>query len=125
MTLHDLTFRAMRDLNILDAAQTGAADVYTESVSVANDLIDQWALQRFFVYQGGTGAWAVLVAFPDLTTDYTFAPGYARCLQKSLAVALIPSLIRRFKVKTAETQVKQIETEAVEARRAVEGVGVQ
>jgi len=122
MTFRDIAYQAQRDMLNLRPAQVSSTDVYADLFKIMNRMIDEWAFERFFVYVGTPGAYTILAAFPDQITDYTFAPGYVSFLEKALAVGAFPAM--KIYGKFDSPEMKQLETEVVQLRRALEGVGV-
>jgi hypothetical protein len=123
MTFQDIAYQVQRETLNLRPAQTSAVDIFADMFRIANRLVDEWALQRFFVYVGIPGAWTIFPAFATQTTDYTFAPGYANLLVMWIAVKSFPSI--KIYGKSEAPEIKQLAEQAMEARRALEGVGVQ
>ena len=122
MTFKELAYEAQREILNLRPQQLSGNDQLTDLRIIINRVIDEWALDRFFVYAGQPGAYVVFVAFPDLTTDYTFAPGYTNLLVKWLAVKGFPSM--KIYGKSDTPEMKQLEADAMAARHAMDGVGV-
>ena len=122
MTFRDIAYQAQRDMLNLRPQQVSSADVYSDLFTILNRMMDEWALQRFFVYVGTPGAYVTLAAFATQTTDYTFAPGYVSFLEKALAVGAFPAM--KIYGKFDSPEMKQLESEVVQLRRALEGVGV-
>lgn len=119
--LTQIAYGALRDLGELRPGQATSADVMADILSHANSMIDSWAQDRLFVYYGASPG-TILAAFPDLTTTFAFAPGYAEALRKNLAARIAPMMKIYFKI--AEPLLQQIAADAASTKAALYGVGV-
>lgn len=121
--LRQIAYQAQRDIGNLWPGMTSSADVEADILAAMNELLDEWAMQRVFIYQGSTGSWTVLSAFPDMTTAYNFAPGNLQLLRRAMAQVIAPMMMIYRKAKVAEPMLQQIATEANAALVALRGVG--
>jgi hypothetical protein len=69
----------------------------------------------------------VLQAFPDLTTEYIYPPGYQRLIRKALAVSIAPLMNMYCKsarseglMMPSEAALKLVMAQADDARRRIE-----
>ena len=121
--LRQIAYQAQRDVGNLWPGMTSAADVEADILAAINQLIDEWAMQRLFIYQGSTGSWTILTAFPDMTTAYNFAPGNLQLLRKAMGQTIAAMMMIYRKAKVAEPMLEQINAEANAALVALRGVG--
>jgi hypothetical protein len=124
--LTQIATQALRDIGELRPGQSTSTDVTSDILFAANEMLDKWTLDRILVYYvssaGPPVVYSVLAAFPDLTTTYTFAPGYLRLLRKGLATVIAPMMKIYFKLE--QPMLDQVEQEAAEAVKAIRGVGI-
>lgn len=120
MTATQLITQALRDLSELrPGASASSTDVMNEALVQLNQMIDEWAFERLFVYKTDK---TTLASFADLGTDYALAAGYAKALRKNLAVALAPMMKIYFKKESALDE--GLMSEASGLKAALRGVGV-
>ncbi len=83
-----LTFYGWQNIPVKDISSTLPLQVYDDGAFPLRNLsywpIPSTAVDTALYY------WTALGAFADLTTDYTFPPGYQEALQYNLAVRLAP-----------------------------------
>lgn len=111
------------EINVLRPGQPIAAEILPLGLRFANELLDAWAMERFFIYQGTSPTWTILPSFPDVTTAYNYAPGNLLALRKNITLALVPSLKQYYKVP--EPMIDQVTKEAEESVKFLQGVGPQ
>lgn len=119
-TLPQIANAALYDLGVLTPGQWANDDLFQSVLVAANELLDALATERIFIYIG-TGPYTVLSVFPDLTTAYTFAPGYFRLLRKNIGKFIAPMM--KIHVKIEAPAIAQVEAEAADAIRLLRGVG--
>lgn len=113
---------AWYDLNCLNMGQVPDDDVYQAGLITLNEMVSQWANERFFLWVGAA-PFTALAVFPDLTTTYTFATGFEKCVRKNLAVALAAQ--SKGYIKISEPLLEQVASEALAAREQLEGLAPQ
>ena len=123
LNLTQLAYQALRDLGCLRPGQTTSADVLADILAAANEVIDQWALERLFVLYGAAPG-TTLTSFPDLTTSYALAPGYAEALRSNIAARIYPMMIVYLKIPAPSVSKADIESEAARTKAALRGLGV-
>lgn len=113
----------MSDLQVIWPGQVTTAQVHQSALRTANEMLDELTLERQFIYTtpDAGATWSKLLAFPDLTTTYTFAPGNLKLLRKGLAVKMAPSVKTYMK---NEGMLAEVAKEAAEAKAALKGVGI-
>lgn len=118
-TATQLITRATRDLGNLRPGQGESPDTLSEGLTHLNDIVDELAFERFFIYKADK---TVLAAFADLTTNYTLALGYAEFLRKVLALRILPMM--KIYLKIPEPVIEPIQEEADRLKMMLQGVGV-
>jgi hypothetical protein len=118
VTATQLIYQAARDIGVQWANVTPSPDKLNDCLVALNELMDQWAIERLFVYKTDK---TILAAFADLTTAYNLAPGYAAALRANLAVLIAPMLQLYLKTKP---EMDSIMADAVRTKNALYGVGV-
>lgn len=123
--LRQIAYQAQRDLGDLWPGMTSSADVEADILAAINELMDEWAMQQVFIYQGSTGSWTKLASFPDMTTAYNFAPGNLQLLRKGLAQTMAPMMVIHGKLSRMNLQplLQEVNSEANMALNSLLGVG--
>lgn len=121
--LRQIAYQAQRDIGNLWPGMTSSADVEADILAKMNEQLDNWAMQRFFIYQGSVGNWTALAAFPDMTTAYNFAPGNLQALERTCAQIIAPMMRIYRKMDIGPELMAQINKEASEAVKELQGVG--
>lgn len=76
-------------LKSLTGASSWPTLVYPESTYPLNKL-NFWPIPNYSDLQVALYSWQALTQFPDLTTDFSFPPGYLKAVRYGLAVAYAP-----------------------------------
>lgn len=98
-TLTQIAYAGLRDIGELRPGQGTSTDANNDILVKANQMLDSFALEQMLVYQSSN---AVLTAFADLSTNYTFAPGWLDFVQTNLAVWIAPMMRIYAKLPDAE-----------------------
>jgi hypothetical protein len=117
-----ISYSAYRDIGGTRPGQGLSADFLADCLVALNEILDQWQLNRDFVFYYSGGNWIVLGAFPDLTTSYALSAGQELALRKNLAVKIYN--FSRIYMKLAQpVPIEPLIAEAASALLAISGVG--
>lgn len=92
--------------------QSGIPSVLYNDQAFPNSTLNIWPAPSY-AYQMELYTWQQITAFADLTTNYTFRPGYSRALRLNLAMELMPSMVLYLKGKP------QLDLVAAQARESL------
>lgn len=120
-TLTQIGFSALRDICELRPGQATSTDVNNEILEAANEMLSEWAHDQVNVYYDNSGTPTILAAFPDLSTSFTFEPGYLNAIRKNLAVKILPQMKLYLK---AQPDIDAVTAQATAAYQSLRGVGV-